>query len=232
MPNHITINEVRPRFRNVVRELRRRLGPTLAELKLTPVLDWDDDDSMQIIFRTADEESLSCVAVRFEFLEDENTDTTWKDAQLCRIFLDAEEVGNNGWLRLDDYGSFGVVCHDYATSEEAVDDIIESIRDHGTYGATADKCIYDERFDEAWPHIDSFMSSMVDFTEVMFNRDRRGSLVLMFEDGRERDIRLVLPKGVDQWRCYVGKRMVGEGNAADLLEAHFQAKDEDSSYGY
>ena len=47
MPKAIHPDDVRPEFRKVVRDLRRHLGPTLAEMKLTPVLDWDDEESMQ-----------------------------------------------------------------------------------------------------------------------------------------------------------------------------------------
>jgi hypothetical protein len=37
-------------------------------------------------------------------------------------------------------------------------------------------------------------------TEVIFTRNRLGSLVLAFEDGHERSVRLVLPKKGDDWR--------------------------------
>lgn len=51
-------------------------------MKVTPVLDWDDEESMQIIFASAEEENFSCVAIRFEMPETADAKITWRDAQL------------------------------------------------------------------------------------------------------------------------------------------------------
>jgi len=187
---------------------------------------------LQIIFASPEEENFSCEAIRFEMPETADAKITWRDAQLCTVFVEGDEVGTNGWVCLNDYGAFDADSTTYGSSEEAVAEIIENMRDRGIYGATVDGNIFDERFDDAWLQIEECVRSIDDYKEITFSRNRLGNLIIPFGDARDRNIRLVLPKEGDEWRCYVGQRLVDEGDIGDLLEQNVRTEERASKFDW
>ena len=199
----------------------------VAWIREIEIGDYSDEDALEVFFQSKDEKVISPITVHFAGpAATGQNKASWSRAGLdCRSFSH-EPIGDNDWVLAVDNGDSEEIdfadFYEGRSDSEIIDDIVSRMNTLGILVIDGARHGYvTERFAEIFEGLQDSVWDIEDASGVIkVSRNSRGTEAYSFEDAQERRIMLALPKGADEWSCYVNERLVGRGGWDDLFGDH------------
>lgn len=186
--------------------------------------DGDHEEALEVSFRSKDDKVFSPITLLFEGPSvTGDKQASWSKAGLECDSFSTENIGDNGWVMTTDNGVHQNV--EFRTFYEGKGDndiITDLVGRMNTLGVYVDDGGRHGHVTESFGSVyDDLHSSVLDIEDtdgnITVSRNSRGTEAYSFVDAQDRRIAIALPRGAEEWSCYVNERLVGRGDWSELF---------------